>query len=242
MKKDKRIFEELQRSLAGLDGNLYVLDTTIPIDKQMRYFHYTEEIRTRSTDKTLEEQIEILNSTEATLKEMKDAMAFLAISGDVKAYRALENYSKELPNKDLIEWITLSLIQAKITLETEFSEEKRIFISTGLGGNGSNLRFFAFFKSAELKTFSAYQRDLIEKEFSYFIAQSQGKAEEIKIEDNYFTLLFLLEFHTDIKNVLQRAVNECNQYGGFIDENFIITNVKVFDEEDIQRELKINKK
>ena len=239
MKKDKRIFEELQQSLAGLDGSLYVLDTTIPIDKQMRYFRYTEEIRKRDTEKTLEEHIEMLNSNEATLKEMKDAMAFLAISGDVKAYRALENYSKETSDEDLNEWITLSLIQAKITLETEFSEEKRIFISTGLGGSGSKLRFFSFFKSTDLKPFSGYQRDLIEKEFSYFIAQSQGKTEEIKIEDNYFTLLFLIEFHTDIKNVLQRAVNECNQCGNFIDENFIITNVKVFDEEDIQRELKI---
>jgi len=61
--------------------------------------------------------------------------------------------------------------------------------------------------------------------------------EEIKIAGNYFTVLFLININVDIKAMFENVVNECNQYGDFINNGFIITNVKEFSEEDIQREL-----
>ncbi|GHT76216.1 hypothetical protein AGMMS50262_13800 [Bacteroidia bacterium] len=240
MRNDDSILKELQNSLASIDGSLCVLDTTLSVDKQMEYFRYMEKIRESDLNLTAEEQVAILQSDDTSLKEKKILMAAMAISGDVKAYRALENYGEEVQDKELKEWASLSLAQAKITLEFEFSGEKKIFISTGLGGKGTKLRYYAFFKSNRLKVFSDYQRDLIEKEFLYSINKSQGIVEEIKIEDNYFNILFLLDFQADVKYSLARAIEECNQYGDFINDHFIITNVKVFDKEDIRRELQRN--
>ncbi|MDR2086867.1 MAG: hypothetical protein LBP72_06790 [Dysgonamonadaceae bacterium] len=239
MKNDNDVFREFRESLTGLNGNLHVLETSVPVEKQIEYFHYSEEVRKNNRDESVDEQIDILNSQDSSPEETKYAMAFLAISGDVKAYRALENYNREHKNNkgSLNDWAALSLLQAKITLESELSDEKQVFISTGLGGEGHRLRFFSFFKSAGLKPFSDYQRALIEKEIPYYIHKYRGILEEQKIEDVYFTILYLIDLSVDIKNMLLDAINECNQYGNFISNSFIITNVKIFNERDIRKEL-----
>lgn len=235
MKNDRNALKELQHSLENIKGNLHVLEINVPVEKQMEYFHFSETIRQDPSDtEVVENQINILSSSESSPADIKYALAFLAISGDVKAYRAIEAYYQEHPS----DWSALSYIQAKITLESEFSDEKQIFISTGLGGRGDLLRFFAFFKSKRGIQFSDYQKKLIEKEAPYYIQSNQGISEEIQIHDNYFTLLFLIRLQVDIKTMLEEIIDECNQYGDFIDKGFVITNVKVFTDEEIQKELK----
>jgi len=235
MQNDRNTLEELQHSLKSIQGNLHVLETDVPVEKQMEYFRFSEAIKNNfSDDRTVEEQMKVLSSIESSSSEIKYALAFLAISGDVKAYRAIESYCEAYPD----DWASMSLLQAKITLESILSEEKQIFISTGLGGKGNLLRFYAFFKSTGGKTFSDYQRKLIEKEIPYFIRSYQGIPEEIQIQDNYFTALFLIRIQVDIKTMLEEAVDECNQYGNFISKGFVITNVKMFSEKEIQNELK----
>jgi hypothetical protein len=237
MRNDRNALQNLQHSLENLKGNLHVIETNVPVEKQMEYFRFSEVIRNDGDFRDghlVEEQMKILTSDEASSAEIQYALTFLAVSGDVKAYRAIEAYN-ELHADDY--WSDLALMQAKITLETEFSDEKQVFISTGLGGKGSQLRFFAFFKSARKRIFSDYQRELIEKEVPYSIQKHQGTMEKIQITDNYFTVLFLINIQVDIKTMLEEALDECNQYGNFIDKGFVITNVKEFTEEEIQREL-----
>ena len=200
-------------------------------------FIFIKKIRKSDNKPTVEKAIEILNNQDTSDEEKRNVMTVLAISGDVKAYRALEAYSQYPPEESLKNWASLSLLQAKMTLESEFSDEKHIFISTGLGGKGDMLRFYVFFKSKDLKPFSPYQVRLIEKEISFSVNEGHGVVEELKVFDNYFYLIFLINIKANIKNILEAAIIECNQYGDFIDRSFIITNVKVFDEEDIKKEL-----
>jgi hypothetical protein len=221
MRNDRNALKDLQQSLESLKGNLHVLETTVPVEKQMEYFRFSEAVRSNFPDEhLLDEQMEILTLPEASPAEIKYALAFLAISGNVKAYRAIETYNELHPG----DWASLSLMQAKITLETEFSDEKQVFISTGLGGKGSRLRFYAFFKSNGRKSFSDYQKKLIEKEITFSIQKYHGTTEKIQIEDNYFTVLFLIHIQSDMKTMLEEAIAECNQYGDFINRGFIITN------------------
>ena len=237
MENEKDIFSEFQQSMLHMKGNLHVLEASVPVEKQMEYFRYSEKVREHSRNQTVEKQIDALNSDQSSIEEMKYAMAFLAISGDVKAYRALENYSNDPKKKLLSDWTKMSLLQARITLDSELSDEKQVFISTGLGGEGSKLRFYAFFKSEGLRPFSDYQRNLIEKEMAFHIRRYQGKVENIQIEENYFSVVFLIELQVDVKTMLLNAIAECNEYGNFIQTGFIVTNVKKFGPEDIKREL-----
>ena len=233
MRRDSDVFKGLQQSLDGLKGQLHFLEINVPVDKQMEYFRYSENVRNDTRLTSVEEQINVLFSPESSPKELKFSLSYLSISGDIKAFRAIESYNKEHSD----DWAAMSLLQAKITLESELSDEKQIFISTGLGGKEDKLRFSAFFKSNFLQTFSKYQRELIEKEFPYSIERQGGEVEEIKIAENYFTILFLVNLNVNIKVMFENVLNECNQYGDFINNSYIITNVKVFSEEDIQKEL-----
>jgi hypothetical protein len=233
MKKRGDAFSELQQSLERFGGHLHILETKVPVENQMEFFHYIERIRFDRERMTIDEQIALLNNQESPYIKKKYILASLSISGDVKAYRAIESYDEI--HRD--NWTVMSLLQAKITLESEFSDEKQIFISTGLGGTGEKMRFAGLFKSNRLETFSAYQKGLIEKEFSYCLQKNGGQLENVVIENNYFTILLLIDIHTNIKIVLEQAITECNQYGDFIDSGFLITNVKLFSEEDIQKEL-----
>jgi len=238
MENDNNIFDEFQHTLQSMKGNLHVLEASVPVEKQMEYFKYSEKVRGHNRNTTVEEQIDRLNFDQSSIEEMKYAMTYLAISGDVQAYRALENYKKDANNKLLNDWITMSLLQARITLDSELSDEKQVFISTGLGGEGSKLRFYAFFKSEGLRPFSDYQRKLIEEEIPYHLRRYHGEAEEIQIETNYFSIVFLIELQVDLKTMLMNAIAECNEYGNFIHSSFIVTNVKRFTAEDIERELR----
>ncbi|GHV56314.1 hypothetical protein FACS1894182_02620 [Bacteroidia bacterium] len=237
MEDDRDVFNEFQQALQSVKGNLHVLEASVPIEKQMEYFRYSEKVRKHGKNETVEEQIETLNSGQTSFEDTKYAMTFLAISGDVKAYRALETYSKNPKNELLSDWIAMSLLQARITLDTELSDEKQVFISTGLGGEGSRLRFYAFFKSEGLRPFSDYQRNLIEKEMPFHIRRYHGEVEKIQIEDTYFSVVFLTDLQVDLRTMLLNAVAECNEYGDFIQTSFVVTNVKKFGPEDIQREL-----
>lgn len=226
-------FKGLQHLFGELKGRLHFLETNIPVEMQMEYFRYSDRVRNEPRPTSIEEQIDILQSPESSPEELKYAVTYLAVSGDVKAYRIIESYSQEHPEC----WVMMALVQAKIVLETELSDEKQIFISTGLGGKGDKLRFAGLFKANRLRAFSQYQRELIEKEVSYAIERQDGEVEEITIAENYFTILFLVHITVDVKDMLENIINECNQYGNFIDNSFIITNIKPFSEEEIRREL-----
>ncbi len=236
MANDDDRYKQFQESLENVQGQFHILETSVPVETQMKYFHYSEDIRKDENKPTIEEATDILHNPETSDEEKKLAMVALAISGDVKAYRVLETYSQH-PAEELKDWAGLSFLQAKMILESEFSEEKHIFISTGLGGKGDMLRFFSFFKSKDLLPFSPYQIQLIEKEIPFAIHEAHGNVENLEVSENYFCIVFLINIKSNIKNILENAIIECNQYGDFIDRSFIITNVKVFDEEDIKKEL-----
>jgi hypothetical protein len=234
MKNDNNnLFGGFQQSLKKMKGKLQFLETSVPVEKQMEYFRYSEKIKDSVQPTSIEKQIEILQAPESSPKELRYALAYLAVSGNIEAYRMIESYSKE--HQD--EWTMMSLVQAKITLESELSGEKKIFISTGLGGKKDKLRFTAFFKTDSLRPFLTYQRELIEKELRYTIEQCGGETEEVNIAENYCILLFLVDIGVDIKAMFGKAIRECNQYGNFLNNSYTITNVRLFTEEDIQREL-----
>lgn len=238
MKSNDDILKNFQHSLDNLKGNFHILESSVPVERQMEYFHFSENVK---KDKTvhpipIEDQISALNTADTSMEEKKYFMVQLAGSAEVPAYRALESYAQN-PDPDLKDWATMALMEARIALEAELSDEKQIFISTGLGGKDTRLRFFSLLKSKDLKPFSDYQRDLIEREFPFSLEKYGSDIESLEIKDNYITLVFLIRFNVNIKTALDEAVSECNQYGDFINPNFLITNVKIYNEEEIQQEL-----
>ena len=61
--------------------------------------------------------------------------------------------------------------------------------------------------------------------------------ETMDFTEGFSTVLAMLPLQSDLKNILRNVIEECNQYGDFLDEDMIVTNVKVLSRNEIQEML-----
>lgn len=235
MEEENNIFKKFQESFNHLNGHFHILEQRVPVELQMEYFKYSEEVKKNKPELTDSDYViftEGLEDPEVTTERKKYILSVLATSRQVKAYRVLEDYVKS-PGQDVRDWASMALMESRISLESELSDEKQIYISTGLGGKGEKLRFYVLILAKELKPFQDYQRTVIEREFAYSLPRADCEIERLSIHDEYVELVFLIPVRTDIKLTLDKIINECNQYGDFLSDVFTITNVKELTEDEI---------
>ena len=242
MKEEGDVFKKFRDSFSKMNGHFHILEQRVPVELQMEYFKYSEQVRKNKSD--LDEMdydllSESLSDPEVTTERKKYILSMLATSHQVKAYRMLEYYVQE-PGQDVRDWAYMALMESRIALESELSDEKQIYISTGLGGRGEKLRFYVLILSTGLESFQEYQRKVIEREFAYALPKENCELERLGIGDNYVELVFLIPVRSDIKLVLDKVISECNQYGNFLSTIFTITNVKELSEDEIADIIKKN--
>lgn len=241
MKKEEGdVFKQFSNSFNQLKGHFHVLEQRVPVEVQMEYFKNSEKVKkSLLTPFSVEENEHYkevwmqLTAEETSNEDKRKLLTLLAVSKSVKAFRLLEGYTRQ-PDPEVANWAYMALMELRISLESELSDEKQIYISTGLGGKNEKLRFYVLLLSLEGKPFEAYQRQVIEREFVYFLPKENCEIERLTIEDRYVEILFLLPVKSDIKAILDKVIIECNQYGNFLSEVFTVTNVKELTSEEIQ--------
>ena len=237
MKEEGDVFKKFRDSFSKMDGHFHILEQRVPVELQMEYFKYSEQVRKERAKPDLNDMDytafrESLSNPESTTYYKKYILSMLATSREVKAYRMLEDYVQH-PDEDVSNWAYMALMESRISLESELSDEKQIYISTGLGGKGEKLRFYVLMLSRDRKPFLEYQRKVIEREFAYFLPKADCEIERLTIGEQYVELVFLIPVRADIKLTLDKVINECNQYGDFLSDIFTITNVKELTEQEV---------
>ena len=236
MKNWNNILNNLRANInkQGIDS-FHVLEDLVPIEEQMEYFKYFDDLKDRKATFVRDIEIEMLFSADASIEQKKESLALLSSIPDVKAYRAIETYHSSPSEPELRNWSAIALLGSRIGLDSEFSGKPQIYISSGLGGHDKKLRFFTLFITNSQENLTEVQKKLVEEEFRFQLENADVEIEAFEIKDNYFTLLFLFPFKTDVRAILQSAIEECNKYGNFLDTKFIFTNVKIFSDEEIQK-------
>ena len=137
----ENIYDKIQEIFGQVPGSFSILEEQIDIDLQMEYFEVSR-LAKKDLDKalTLNEKDEIFNP-ELDRSKKKALFARLASLENVGAYRTIEKYLKE-DHQDLRNWAILALQESRMLLESTLLDENQVFISTGLGGKGSLLRYF----------------------------------------------------------------------------------------------------
>lgn len=235
MKNWKHILDRLRTTInnQGIDS-FHVLEELVPIEEQMEYFKYFDELIEKGRKFVPESEIEMLFSPDVTIERKKECIALLSSIPEVKAYRALETYQSDPLEPELKNWSSIALLGSRIGLDSDLSGKPQIYISTGLGGHDKKLRFYTLFTSSTREDFTDLQKQIVEREFRFQLESEDIDIEAFEIEKNFFTILLLFPFKIDVRAILQSAAEECNQYGNFLDERFLFTNVKVFSESEIQ--------
>ncbi|HHW81510.1 MAG TPA: hypothetical protein GX746_07450 [Bacteroidales bacterium] len=236
MKNWNKILDKFRTTInnRGIDS-FHVLEELVPIEEQMEFFKFFDDLKLKGTKFVRDSEIEMLFSPDVSVERKKESLVLLSSIPDVKAYRALETYQSSPLEPELKNWSSIALLGSRIGLNRDLLGKPQIYISSGLGGHDKKMRFFTLFITREHENFTEVQKELVEREFKFQLEGEDVEIETFEIKNNYFTILFLFPFKTDVRAILQSAIEECNQYGNFLDDKFLFTNVKVFSDEEIQK-------
>lgn len=240
-----------QDSFRNMKGNIHVLERSVPVDLQMEYFRSSKDYKRgisrdyKATDEECADlYAELVGQTASEEPEylskytVRNLLIKLASSKNPKAYTYLKQYVEQHPEAPELDWACLALMEIQMGLESELSDEKQIYIATGLGGRGEKLRFCVLMFSATLQPFEVYQRQVIEREFGYYFPKADCEMERLEIGENYVNLSVLFPLRSDIRLIMAQIITTCNEYGNFLADVYTITNVKEFTPEDIEETLR----
>ncbi len=232
---EDNIYKKIQEAISSLPENFSILEEQIDVELQMEYFNYGRDLKTRfSVELILQHQADLFDPT-VPLDEKKNLLVLLASQEKVEAFRTIEKYAQN-PDPELRDWSILALQESRMVIQSSLMDEQQVYISTGLGGKEQKLRYFVVFICNEsIEEYSAVQRKLIKTELEYALTHNNGLLEEISFEKELAIAILLLPVKSDIQGVFSSVINECNQYGDFVRQDIIITNVKRMSVNEIRR-------
>lgn len=232
MEEDK-FYNNIQKALEDLPKNYSILEEQIDVAVQMKYFEFTKKMRDVEIPEDYFAKRDELFEGDVEDDRKKEILTSIAVYDDVKAYRTLEKYVEDADG-ELKQWGILALQENRMLMHSSLLDEQQVFISTGLGGKGKKLRYYVVFLSKEQDVMlTETQQKLLKDELIFEIKKHDGEFETMDFMEGFSSTLVMLPLSAEIKSVFQNVIDECNQYGGFLQEDLVITNVKVMSRSEI---------
>lgn len=229
-KRNEKKIEDISQLLSMAGTNLNILEEEVDIKAQKQYFEMQGALSKEAGDyqEICKQYLENINDLfdEAIDEDVKKRMlVVLATIDDVSVYRAIESFSKQ-KIASLRKWAVIALQQSRMLIQSNLLDDPGVFISTGLGGQGSLLRYFCVFVNRKAEPLEEFQQNILSNELEAGVAPLKGSIEQVKFAKTYTTVLLLLPLDTDLYPLFTGIIDECNTFGNFLHENMIVTNVK----------------
>lgn len=235
---EDNIYDQLKKMLAKTGGKYNIMEEKIDVELQVEFFELVNKLikEKRNPEDVIADEKKLYDHDVDDV-EKKKILAELSNTESVEAYRIIERF---IDTKDinLNTWAVLALQHARISLETHLLDEQQIFISTGLGGKGDKLRYFFVCKVKDDLTMTDVQKKVAQTEFEIIFDNHNSIIEEIKFQDKYFSVLSLIPINISVNDIIKLAIDESNQYGDFLNDKYLVTNVKVLEKDEIEQYFK----
>jgi len=229
----EKFYKNIKKVLEDLPENFSILEEQIDIEIQMKYFEFSKLMRDKMDIQESFDKRDELFDKDVSEERKREILTTIAVYDDVKAYRALEKFVSETSG-ELKQWGILALQESRMLMQTSLLDEQQVFISTGLGGKGRKLRYFVVFLNKDQdELLTATQQKLLRDELIFELNKQDGEFESMDFMEGFSSAQVMLPLQAEIKNVFQNVVDECNQYGGFLHEDLIVTNVKILSRSEI---------
>ncbi len=229
---DESIFNKIKEVFGTLTNNYNVLEEQIDINLQMEFFDQSRKVKKELSPDTKISNGNDLFSPNLSIDEKKLLLSRMASVEDIEVFRIIERFIAE-GEKELHEWAILAGQESRMLIQSRLLDENQVFISTGLGGKGNKLRYFVVLFSNDGTEFTELQNRMLRSEFETTLHKYTVDIEEVQIYKNYASLLTMIPMDISIKDIFKEAIREANQFGNFLKDNFIITNVKQLSHQDI---------
>lgn len=238
--EEKQFYHNIRKVLDDLPDNFSILEEQIDIDVQMKYFERAQKVRSKLQADEYFENREQLFLPEINIEQKKEILLSIAVIDDVKAFRTIEKFLNQAEG-ELKQWAILAFQESRMLIQSSLLDEQLVFISTGLGGKGQKLRYYVVFinKNREL-ILNSVQQKLLKDEVIFELNKHEGEFESMDFSEGFSTVLAMLPLQSDLKQIFRNIIDECNQYGGFLDDDMIVTNVKIMSRNEIIEMLKQN--
>lgn len=233
MEENENIFDKLRELFGSTTGSFNVLQEQIDVDLQMKYFDLSRKVKKGLIPQIVMEDSGKLFLEKTERDNKKELLAQLASIEEVEAFRIIEKFYN-VASDDLKEWAALAFQESRMMLESKLLDENQVLISTGLGGKGTSLRYFVVLLGRKDLDFTGTQKRIIKNEFNYILNRHKSEVEDLNFGGSLATITALVPMEEPVKAVFEEALAECNTYGDFLKENFIITNVKELSFEEIR--------
>lgn len=234
----KQMSSDLQKFMKNFAGEAFVLDIRMDTKVQMKYFSMASAMRGKYTDRHLAAIKRRLNNPKLDLEIIRELVVRVASIGSVKGLNVLEAFLPHAPEV-LTDWVKMAILENKFILHSSLSDVAPILIATGLGGKGTRLRYFLAFFSKNEQGFEDWQQNLLRGELA-FALEERGELERMDFWKNFVAIDLLLDFQIDVKLWVRQIMEVCNEMGGFIAEDHIITNIRTFSESQLKAYRKKN--
>ncbi len=239
MGKNGNIYDLINNYFDVGEEGINIIEEQIDSDIQLEYYECSKNrVEKKSHDDIILEK-DLIFDDSISIDRKKVLLAQLASVNSVEAYRTIEEYLKR-PNIKLFEWAYLALQENRLLLESMFLEESKVLITTGLGGKGNKLRYFIVFFTDDGASFTSLQQEIINKELKFAFKSIGAEIEDIIFEDNFALVLSIVPIHIPVQKLFDSIITECNEFGGFLFKDYIITNLKVLSLDEIREFLALN--
>lgn len=212
---------------------LNIIEEQIDIEVQMNYFKRANMLRKQVI--TLDEalaKVPILYDVDARLEEKRDVLVQLASFDEVEAFRMLEKFKVDAEGEIKL-WAAMAYRESKMQLQGALLDQNQILIASGLGGKGTCLRYFVVVAKRDNTPFTEFQDRVLREELADAVEANQAELESIEIVDYYAKILVLVPLQTNVADLISSVGTECYEYGDFLREQVVITNVRVLTDMEI---------
>jgi hypothetical protein len=235
--KIDNIYDKIQELLGEISGNVTILEDQIDAETQVEYFNYASNLHGKLDPEEVLKNKDNIFSKDTELEQIKRMLVQLANIESIEAYRTLEKYHRGSP-AELKDWARLALHESRLLLESKLLDENHVLISTGLGGKGLKLRYFTVIVAKSSSGYSSFQQKLLGSEIEFAVNSAGGDIEWIIFDRELCTAMAIIPLQTPVQKLFDQVITECNQFGNFINDDYIITNVRQLKNHEIRKILK----
>jgi hypothetical protein len=238
VKRNESLYDVLNEYLDLSEDSINLLDETIDNEIQLEFFECSKANGENLSADEIIERKELIFDEGVTTDQKKILLVQLASIGNIEAYRTIERYLRESDTK-LYKWTYLALMANRSLIESMLLEENKVLITTGLGAKGHKLRYFIVFFTEDGSAITRLQQKIIRNELNFAFRKFGAEIEDIFFEDGFATFLTIVPMKVPVQVLFDSIIKECNEFGGFLFDDYIITNSKIMSIEEIREFLTI---
>jgi len=224
--------------LEGKFNNFSVVESPIDLSVQKEYLDLSDSIGFDNVnyEEILTEANRLFDQG-TPIEAKKRILILLAHLRTMESSKILERYLK-VSEGTLKDWAILSLKECRMFLESVLLKEEEGFISTGLGGRDTKLRYYVIVSTREGRTLTRSERETIEEGFKGSSDEYESEIEEISFGTNYAMMGILIPMHVAVGEVIEDGIRRCNRIGEILFVDYYVTNVKKPTKGEISRYLR----